>query len=64
MIRTSRFCKDAKDGKFLRFVYEDARTVYEAFRRGAKESSMLKNLLLLWKHLQLFSLKSLSCIGK
>ena len=39
MIRTSRFCKDAKDGKFLRFLYEDARTVYEAFRRGAKESS-------------------------
>ncbi|ODM95370.1 Long-chain-fatty-acid--CoA ligase 1 [Orchesella cincta] len=39
MIRTSRFCKDSKDGKFMRCLYEDCRTLYEAFRRGAKESN-------------------------
>lgn len=41
MIRTSRFGKDAKDGNFLRYMYEDCRTLYESFRRGAKESSTI-----------------------
>jgi len=39
MIRISRFCKDAKEGKFLRYMHEDAKTIYEAFRRGSKESN-------------------------
>ena len=39
MIRTSKLCRDAKDGKFLRYLYEDCRTIYDAFHRGAKESS-------------------------
>ncbi len=39
MIRTSRFGKDAKDGNFLRYLFEDCRTIYDCFRRGAKESS-------------------------
>lgn len=39
MIRTSRFGKDAKDGTFLRYLFEDCRTLYDCFRRGAKESS-------------------------
>ena len=43
MIRTSRLCRDAKDGKFLRYLYEDCRTVYDAFHRGAKESSEFIN---------------------
>lgn len=40
MVRTSRFCKDAKDGKYMKCLFDDCRTLYEAFRRGAKESSM------------------------
>ncbi|XP_021955219.1 long-chain-fatty-acid--CoA ligase 1 isoform X2 [Folsomia candida] len=39
MIRTSRFGKDAKDGTFLRYLFEDCRTLYDCFRRGAKESN-------------------------
>ncbi|CAG0891050.1 unnamed protein product, partial [Darwinula stevensoni] len=39
MIRCSRVYKDAKDGKFMKYLYEDGKTVYEAFRRGAKESN-------------------------
>ncbi|CAG7734013.1 unnamed protein product [Allacma fusca] len=39
LIRTSKLCRDAKDGKFLRYLYEDCRTVYDAFHRGARESN-------------------------
>lgn len=39
LIRVSRFYKDAKDGKFVKYLYEDTRTLYDSFRRGAKESS-------------------------
>ncbi|XP_044760121.1 long-chain-fatty-acid--CoA ligase 5 isoform X2 [Coccinella septempunctata] len=39
LIRVSRFFKDAKDGKFVSYMYPDARTLYESFRRGAKESN-------------------------
>ncbi|XP_045476219.1 long-chain-fatty-acid--CoA ligase 5 isoform X2 [Harmonia axyridis] len=39
LIRVSRFFKDAKDGKFVSYMFPDARTLYESFRRGAKESN-------------------------
>ncbi|CAH0564044.1 unnamed protein product [Brassicogethes aeneus] len=39
LIRVSRFFKDAKEGKFVSFLYPDSRTIYESFRRGAKESN-------------------------
>ncbi|KYM86229.1 Long-chain-fatty-acid--CoA ligase 5 [Atta colombica] len=38
-IRMSKFCKESKEGKFVTFLYEDVRTLYEGFRRGAKESN-------------------------
>lgn len=38
-IRVSKFYKEGKEGKFVTFLYEDTRTLYEGFRRGAKESS-------------------------
>lgn len=38
-IRISRFCKEGKEGKFISFLHEDTLTVYDGFRRGAKESS-------------------------
>ncbi|XP_025836034.1 long-chain-fatty-acid--CoA ligase 1 isoform X4 [Agrilus planipennis] len=39
LIRVSRFYKDAKEGKFVSYLWEDCRTLYESFRRGAKESN-------------------------
>lgn len=39
MIRVSKFYKEAKAGRFLRYLHEDTRTLYETFRRGVKESS-------------------------
>ncbi|XP_017780767.1 PREDICTED: long-chain-fatty-acid--CoA ligase 5 isoform X2 [Nicrophorus vespilloides] len=38
-IRVSRFSKDCKDGKFVKHLYNDATTLYECFRRGAKISN-------------------------
>lgn len=38
-IRVSRFYKEGKEGKFVTFLHEDTRTLYDGFRRGAKESS-------------------------
>jgi len=38
-IRVSKFYKEGNEGKFVTFLYEDTRTLYEGFRRGAKESS-------------------------
>ncbi|KAL3273201.1 hypothetical protein HHI36_014657 [Cryptolaemus montrouzieri] len=38
-IRVSRFFNEAKDGKFISYMFSDARTLYESFRRGAKESN-------------------------
>lgn len=35
----SKFYKEGKEGKFVTYLYEDTRTLYEGFRRGAKESS-------------------------
>ncbi|KAF4513980.1 UNVERIFIED_CONTAM: hypothetical protein B566_EDAN018387 [Ephemera danica] len=42
LVRTSKFYKDAKEGKFLRYLYADTRTLYDSFRRGAKESTLLR----------------------
>lgn len=39
MVRVSKFYKDAKNGRYLRYLHEDTRTLYETFRRGVKESS-------------------------
>lgn len=39
MIRVSKFYKDSKEGKFISYLSEDTRTLYDTFRKGAKESS-------------------------
>nr|XP_023020932.1 long-chain-fatty-acid--CoA ligase 5 isoform X2 [Leptinotarsa decemlineata] len=39
LIRVSRFYKEAKEGKFISYVYPDAKTLYESFRRGSKVSN-------------------------
>ncbi|XP_063244280.1 long-chain-fatty-acid--CoA ligase 6 isoform X2 [Bacillus rossius redtenbacheri] len=39
MIRVSKFYKDSKDGKYVAFMDKDVRTLYESFRKGAKESN-------------------------
>lgn len=39
MVRVSKFYKEAKNGRFLRYLHEDTRTLYETFRRGVKESN-------------------------
>lgn len=38
-IRVSRFYKEGREGKFVTFLFEDTLTLYDGFRRGAKESS-------------------------
>ena len=39
MIRVSKFYKDCKEGKFISYLDEDTLTLYDTFRKGAKESS-------------------------
>ncbi|XP_014474921.1 PREDICTED: long-chain-fatty-acid--CoA ligase 5 isoform X2 [Dinoponera quadriceps] len=39
LIRVSRFYKEGKEGKFVSFLHEDTLTLYDGFRRGAKESN-------------------------
>ncbi|XP_022900131.1 long-chain-fatty-acid--CoA ligase 5 isoform X3 [Onthophagus taurus] len=39
LIRISKFFKDAKEGQFVSYLYSDTRTLYEGFRRGAKEAN-------------------------
>uniref|UniRef100_A0A1B6CV09 Long-chain-fatty-acid--CoA ligase n=1 Tax=Clastoptera arizonana TaxID=38151 RepID=A0A1B6CV09_9HEMI len=39
MVRVSKFYKDSKDGKLISYMTEDAKTLYETFRKGAKESN-------------------------
>ncbi|XP_012252895.2 long-chain-fatty-acid--CoA ligase 5 isoform X3 [Athalia rosae] len=39
LIRVSKFYKEGKEGKFVSYIHEDTRTLYDAFRRGAKESN-------------------------
>lgn len=38
-IRVSKFYKEGREGKFVTFLFEDTLTLYDGFRRGAKESS-------------------------
>lgn len=44
LIRVSRFYKEAREGKFITYLYEDSKTLYESFRKGAKESSESKKI--------------------
>lgn len=39
MVRVSKFFSGASEGKFLSTLYDDVKTLYDAFRKGAKESS-------------------------
>ncbi|KAL0274718.1 UNVERIFIED_CONTAM: hypothetical protein PYX00_002780 [Menopon gallinae] len=39
MIRVSKFYKESKEGKFISYLSEDTRTLYDTFRKGAKESN-------------------------
>lgn len=39
MVRVSKFYKEAKNGRYLKYLHEDTRTLYETFRRGVKESN-------------------------
>ncbi|XP_018566336.1 long-chain-fatty-acid--CoA ligase 5 isoform X2 [Anoplophora glabripennis] len=39
LIRVSRFFKEAREGKFISYLYPDAKTLYETFRRGSKISN-------------------------
>lgn len=39
LIHYSRFAKDGKEMKFMRYLYEDTRTLYDVFRRGARVSN-------------------------
>lgn len=39
LIRVSKFYKDSKQGKFVSYIHEDTKTLFDSFRRGAKESS-------------------------
>ena len=47
LIRVSKFYKDSKEGRFISYIHDDVRTLYDAFRKGAKESSEFCNIL--WK---------------
>lgn len=38
-IHYSKFYKDSKNGLFMKFINDDARTLYETFRRGSYESN-------------------------
>ncbi|XP_044589098.1 long-chain-fatty-acid--CoA ligase 5 isoform X1 [Cotesia glomerata] len=38
-IRVSKFYKDSKEGKFVSYIHDDVRTLYDSFRKGAKESN-------------------------
>ncbi|XP_037972820.1 long-chain-fatty-acid--CoA ligase 5 isoform X2 [Plutella xylostella] len=39
MVRVSKFYKEAKNGKYLKYLHDDTRTLYESFRRGVRESN-------------------------
>ena len=38
-MRVSRLTKEAREGKFMKYLYDDTRTLYDVFRRGVRESS-------------------------
>lgn len=40
IIHVSTFYKDATEGKFISYLYDDAKTLYETFRKGARVSGM------------------------
>jgi len=37
--RVSKLWPAAKEGKFMRYIYDDAKTLFEVFRRGVRESN-------------------------
>lgn len=39
MVRASKFYAGATEGKFISSLYDDVKTLYDVFRKGAKESS-------------------------
>jgi len=39
LIHYSRFAKEGKEMKFMRYLYDDTRTLYDVFRRGARVSN-------------------------
>ncbi|KAI5755194.1 hypothetical protein M8J77_014875 [Diaphorina citri] len=39
VVRVSKFFSGASEGKFLSTLYDDVKTLYDAFRKGAKESN-------------------------
>lgn len=41
LIHYSRFAKEGKEMKFMKYLYEDTKTLYDVFRRGARVSSKL-----------------------
>lgn len=44
LIHYSRFAKEGKEMKFMRYLYEDCKTLYQVLRRGARVSSELFSL--------------------
>lgn len=64
MIRVSKFYKESKEGKFISYLSEDTRTLYDTFRKGAKESSKVffwlfrnQNATLLLRSVETFPLR-------
>jgi len=39
LIHYSRFAKEGKEMKFMKYLYDDTRTLYDVFRRGARVSN-------------------------
>ncbi|KAK7575580.1 hypothetical protein V9T40_011866 [Parthenolecanium corni] len=44
IIHVSTFYKDATEGKFISYLYDDAKTLYETFRKGARVSDFCDNI--------------------
>jgi hypothetical protein len=44
-VHVSKFYKEAIEGKYLSNIATDAKTLYETFRKGAKVSSKILNML-------------------
>ncbi|KAK0175392.1 hypothetical protein PV327_009143 [Microctonus hyperodae] len=38
-VRVSKFYNESKEGKFVSYIHDDVRTLYDSFRKGAKESN-------------------------
>ncbi|CAH1406435.1 unnamed protein product [Nezara viridula] len=39
IIRVSKFYREARDGRFISYLTEDTKTLYDSFRKGAKSSN-------------------------